>query len=289
MPDTAYTPLFWKKRLPILPSARPRIVLALSGGGVRGMAHIGLLKVLQEESIPICAITGCSAGAIVGGLYAATEDVAYTKNTFTALASITKNYKIVGIPKLLRGIQGNGFISLERGIKFLKQELGHNDFEKLQLPLGVGAVSLKSGRLTIFTSGELTESIAASAAIPGIFTPVSVDGSYYVDGNLICHMPAEAARMMGADIVVGVSIFAHHTGEDIHKNVVARSIAILDSALLARERAWADMVIEAGFTTEHSLLATNANLEEMYARGMQIAKERVAELHKLIMQWKPQG
>jgi len=210
---------------------RPRVGLVLSGGGARGMAHIGVLKVLEEMRVPIDCIAGVSAGAIVGGLYAAGLSTAELEKLVTSLSwneafmdtppvdemafrrkEDSQKYKLdidlgyrdgrFTVPRGL--IQGQNLNLL------LKQQLARvlevRDFDRLSIPFRVVASDITTGEEVVLGSGDLAEAIRASLSIPGVFAPVEIDGRLLVDGGVANNLPVNVVRQMGADVVIAVDI-----------------------------------------------------------------------------------
>jgi len=159
--------------------------LVLSGGGVRGMAHIGFIKALQEHDIQIDRVAGSSVGALVGALFAngnSTEDML----SFFKEAPLFKyNYFSITKP---------GLIDTERYYGLLKGFLLHDSFEELQLPLHVAATNLLDGSLKEFNRGELIKPLLASASLTPVFSPVMIDKKLYADGGILSNFPLELVR-----------------------------------------------------------------------------------------------
>jgi len=175
----------------------PAIGVALGGGFARGIAHIGVLKVLEEEGIPVRMIAGTSVGALMGAAYcsgltiAELEEIAH-KVRFTTFARWT--------------ISRYGFATTDRMVSFLKQTLKVHTFEELRIPLGVTATDFKTGGGTVFTSGPIIDPVRASCAYPGMFLPVEIGGSCLVDGMLSYPVPSRPLREMGAERVLAVHL-----------------------------------------------------------------------------------
>ncbi len=179
---------------------KPKIGLTLGSGGARGIAHIGVLKVLEKNNIPIDYIAGASSGAFVGAYYAL-------------------NRKIDGFEKICLGLTKKKVLSfidpinpkkaLIAGNK-LKQEirriLENKDFNDLKIPLTIIATNLENGQEVHLKKGNLADAVRASIGIPGIFYPARLDDKWLVDGGLINATPVDVAREMGADIVIAVDL-----------------------------------------------------------------------------------
>jgi len=180
------------------PEAEPiRIGLALGGGAVRGAAHIGVLNAFDKAGLAPAVITGCSAGALVGALYAAGLSAA----DITSLAG-TLHWKRLVRPS----IAGRALFETARLGTFLDKALDGRDFAALALPFAAVACELTTARRVVLREGPVASAVLASSAIPGVFPPVERDGLLLVDGGLVDMVPAGLARSLGADIVVAVDV-----------------------------------------------------------------------------------
>ncbi len=180
-----------------LPDDPIRIGLALGGGAVRGAAHIGVLDVLDRAGLAPAVITGTSAGALVGALYAAG----------TGPAEIGKLAHTLKWARLIRPARTRrALFETSRLAAFLDGALGGRTFDDLTLPFAAVACELTTGRPVVMRDGPLATAVLASAAIPGVFPPVERDGQLLVDGSLVDMVPAALARRLGADIVVAVDV-----------------------------------------------------------------------------------
>ena len=179
-------------------SERKKVGLALASGGGRGMAHIGVLQVLTEHGIPIDLISGCSAGALVAAIYAAGTDLYMLEKYLCTL--VPKD--IIDPTVVTRGglISGNKVSEI---VRTLTHDLSVNE---TKIPCFIGAADLESSEFHIFAHGKLYEAARASMAIPGVFTPVKIDGHWYSDGGTLQELPVEVLREHGADIVIGVDL-----------------------------------------------------------------------------------
>jgi NTE family protein len=222
----------------------PAIGVALGGGFARGIAHIGVLKVLEEENIPVRLVAGTSVGALIGACYCSglsldeMHDVAHNTR-FTSFARWT--------------LSRCGFASNDRMISFLTRTLKCKMFEELRLPLGVTATDFNTGEGVVFHSGSVIDPVRASCAYPGMFLPVEIRGRYLVDGMLSHPVPSRPAREMGADRVIAVHLKGTwaHGGPARHLfDVIGQSFAIAQDAMSSLWRGAADIVVEpdvAGF------------------------------------------
>ena len=215
----------------------PRIGLALGGGFARGVAHVGVLRVLERENIPLHCITGVSAGAIVAAAYAsgATTDEIGTIGSAMHFGDVAR----WSISKL-------GFAGSERMVAFLRKLLKKWRFEDMRIPLGVIATDLRAGKPVAFRGhGNVTPAIRASCSYPGLFRPFEIDGRTYVDGSVTLEVPAQLARTMGATHVIAVCIPNQDEAFEPQNmfQVVSRSFQILMSQNEEVWRKYSDVVL----------------------------------------------
>ncbi|WP_045741852.1 patatin-like phospholipase family protein [Actinoplanes rectilineatus] len=174
-----------------------RIGLALGGGAVRGAAHIGVLDVLDRAGLEPAVITGTSAGALVGALYASGRSP----------SEIAKLAQTLRWARLIRpGLTRKALFETSKLAVFLDDTLSSLTFEELERPFAAVACDLTTGREVVMREGPVASAVLASAAIPGVFPPVDREGHLLVDGGLVTMVPAALAREMGADIVVAVDV-----------------------------------------------------------------------------------
>lgn len=216
---------------------RPRVGIALGGGFARGIAHVGVLRVLVEEGIPIDCIAGTSVGALIGTAYAsgAPLDELVRQGTATRF----KDFGRWTFSRL-------GLASNERLENFLRRFSKASYFEELHLPLAIVATDLISGESVYFTEGPLAPALRASCAYPGMFLPVQHQGRLLVDGFLTSQVPAEALRPMGADIVIAVYLEPgplDHWPRNVVE-VIGRSFSILQGSTGQSWRKDSDVVLE---------------------------------------------
>jgi NTE family protein len=178
----------------------PSIGLALGGGFARGLAHIGVLKVLEEEKIPINSIAGTSVGALIGAVYA--SGVCPEEMGELAAQVRFRDFARWTVSRL-------GFASNDRMTGMLQRCLKVKTFEELRVPLAVIATDFVTGEAVVFRSGDLIAPVRASCAYPGMFLPVNLDGHTLVDGMLAYSVPTTPLREMGAERVLAVYLKAH--------------------------------------------------------------------------------
>ncbi len=212
-------------------SGPPRIGLALSGGGARGLAHIGVLKVLEELRVPVHCVTGTSMGSIVGGAYASgTPPAAIEKfvqetdwdqvfsdrppRSEVAIQRKIEDYKTLFAPEY--GVKGTG-LALPKGViagvsiegflrKLVDPVIGTTDFQKLPIPFRAVAADIETGEAVVLDHGSLSQAMRASMSVPGALAPVEIDGRLLVDGGIADNLPISLARKVCADVVIAVNI-----------------------------------------------------------------------------------
>lgn len=255
---------------------RPRVGLALSGGVARGNAHIGVLRVLEEQGIPIDYIAGTSAGALVAGGYAAGMSI-------PELIEIGRNlrWRDVGRVTISRlGIQSNA-----RMEEFVRSRLPSQRFEETRIPLAIVAADLHSGSAVIMTEGDIAFAIRASCALPGWYVPVTDShGRQLVDGGLVANIPTSAVRSLGADIVIAVDVNsegAKFLGPP-HSiiGVLLQSIMVVQRTAAIHQLHDADVVIRP--RTGNIRWDDMGRTDELIALGEQAARSTIERIKHLI-------
>ena len=257
----------------LLSPRRLTLGLALGGGFARGISHIGALKVLEEEKIPVDYVAGTSVGAIIGASYcggmtsAELEDMARTLR-FSDFARWT--------------LSRYGFCNSDRMVRLFERTLKKHRFEDLVIPLAITATEFRTGEAVVFAKGALVDPIRASCAYPGMFLPVEIDGHSYIDGMLAYAVPTTPLRRMGADRVIGIYLSSNWSEARAPRHVfevIGHCFAIAQSKLSESWAKDANLVIEpdvSGFTYDCFERA-----EELIAAGeaaMRAALPQVREM-----------
>ncbi len=218
----------------------PRVGLALGGGAARGFAEIGVLRVLEQEKIPVHLVAGTSVGSLVGALYADSGRVLDAE----LLALQVQEEDLFDYRAL--ALFSGGLVKGEKLEAFLLKNLRHATLETLPVPLYPVAVDLQQGKAVVFERGSIAQAVHASCAIPGVFVPVQFGGRTYVDGGVLDPVPADVARQKGADVVIGVAIPAGlPQGTPKNPVEVAFHAAMIQNAEMGRLKASeADVLIE---------------------------------------------
>jgi NTE family protein len=216
----------------------PAIGVALGGGFARGIAHVGVLKVLEEEGIPVRVIAGTSVGALIGAAYCSglsIEELRHVAEScrFTTFARWT--------------VSRYGFATNDRMVTFLNRILKVKTFEELRIPLGITATDFNTGDGVVFHSGSIIDPVRASCAYPGMFLPVNIRGRWLVDGMLSHPVPTRPLREMGAERVLAVHLKGRWTKNGAPRHlfdVIGQSFAIAQDMMSHVWRGAADIVVE---------------------------------------------
>lgn len=179
---------------------RIKVGLALGAGAARGLAHIGVLEVLEEHGVPIDYIAGCSMGSVIGCMSAngATGKMIHSQATEICGTNYSKLFDIT--------FPHTGLIRGQQIDKLIRKLTDDCEIEQLKTPFATVAACLEDGSIRIFDSGKATNAVRASISIPGVFEPVILDGKTYVDGGVLVRVPVDVVRSMGADIVIAVDV-----------------------------------------------------------------------------------
>lgn len=269
-----------------------RIGLALSGGGVRGLAHIGVLKALEEKEIPIHLLTGTSMGGLVGAAYATGFSPAELEAEALRLSNLRQLLPLLDRSKLRRGLfQGN------RLVEYLAQAFGERTFDQLRLPLGLVAVDINVGQKVILTEGSVLDAVRATIALPGLLSPVERGDKLLVDGGVLDNLPAGVARQMGANVVIAVDVSGDEQLVDLLypnrfipeglvnlTNLLWRTLAIMMRETNRRnlEESQPDLVIRPALPAGVTIATGFTRAAEIIAAGEQATEEALPALKKLL-------
>ena len=255
---------------------KPRIGLALGGGGAWGVAHVGVLSALQELNVPISYLSGSSSGSIVGALYAGGVEGGELES-FGRDYSWRDTARLTYFPKM-------GLATNDRLVSYLKEKIGVPDFENLRIPFYIPATHLSSGRLRFFHQGPVLPAVRASCAVPGVFSPVEIDGELYCDGGLLNKIPCKILKEAGADLVIAVELSS--SGQKPPANIFEVINRALDIALVGQVRLdlqSADLIIRPD-VDDISEFGFDQN-KVLIERGRQAAREQLKpwlQLHTAI-------
>jgi len=221
----------------IPPPEKPlKVALVLGAGASKGFAHIGVLKVLQSNNIPLHMIVGTSAGSFVGSLYAYGYDAYQLQRMSMAL----EKSDIIDFT-----IPDNGFIKGEKLESYVNTALRYTPMESLKIPFYAVATDIQKGEEAVFGSGNTGTAVRASCAIPGVFKPVRISNRTYVDGGVVSPVAVHAARQYGADVVIAVDISSgiEDTAPQSTIDTLLQSIDVMYSKISSIQLQKADVVI----------------------------------------------
>lgn len=264
--------------LPEPPRPRePVIAVALGGGGAKGFAHIGVLKVLESHGIKPRIVTGTSAGSFVGSMYAS------GKSPFD-LQDVALNLEESDIRDLT--LSSQGFIEGRRLQDFVNRQVGNRLIQQFPIRFAAVATEMDTGRKTPFITGNAGQAVRASCSIPNVFLPAQVGGKRYVDGGLVSPVPVSTARDMGADIVIAVDISARPRAGAVPGmlSILDQTLNIMALGALDKELAGADVVI--------SPAVLGTGIAELEARhraileGERAAQARLPQIQQAIARFK---
>ncbi len=282
---------------------RPKVGLALAGGGTRGCAHIGVIRVLEKEGIPIDAISGTSIGAIVGGLYASgtslktIEDLVCSKRLMRAYQTVPIPVRLGLVPVFFvpHMFGWHPYDGLYRGnlfAKFISKSAppGHSDISTFKIPFSAVAANLLDGKAYSITSGDLGRAVQASSAIPLLRRPVEIGDKLFVDGGVVQNLPCDKVRELGADFVIAVDIdddLKLLEKKDFRKigSVSRRAVNMQLSSIDSFQQDKADFLIHPDVTGIDLLDGNPKDARRAIKSGEEIAKQLVPELKRKLLEY----
>jgi NTE family protein len=255
------------------PSNRPRLGVALGGGFARGIAHLGVLSVLEKEHIPVDYLAGTSAGAMLAIAYASGHPI----HEIVKQARATR-FKDFGNWRL----SWMGLASNQKLEHYPRKYLGVSTFEELRIPLSIAATDLGKGEPVFFSSGPLGPALRASCAYPGMFVPVEIEDRVLVDGFLAAPVPVDAVRKMGADVVIAIFLeAANNRKPESIVDVISLSFAILQRHADLEWRRSADIIIEPN--VKDFLWDDFEKTSELIAAGESAARAALPQLRAALL------
>lgn len=256
--------------------SRPKVGLALGSGGARGFAHLGVIKVLVEEGIPIDLIAGSSMGAMVACFYGAGIEMEQLYKLSTSFKR--KYYLDFTVPKM-------GFIAGKRVKELIRIFTKGKNIDELNIPVGVVATDLMTGEKIVFKEGPIADAVRASIAIPGIFVPEKWNGRILVDGGVIDRIPVSVVKEMGADIVIAIDVSQVKRNEEISSiyDVIMQSIDIMQKELVSNREFASDIMIRPKVDMYSSRAFTN--IKEIIEIGENEARKEIDNIKRVIECW----
>ena len=261
-------------------SKRPKIGLALGSGGSRGLAHIGVIKALEENNIPIDFIAGSSIGAMVGGFYVAGLSIKEIEKI--ALSTNWRRvFSVLFDPHLKQGLIGG-----EKLKTFIEDYINGKKFEDCKISFVAVATDLKTGEVVVLNKGEMAQAIRTSVSIPLVFKPAEINGRMLADGGLSAPVPVEIVQGMGADIIIAINLDKHYHDEEWKPgwyDIANGSLNILRHHLALLNVASADMVINID-VGKNNYWYQFINGQDKILTGEKATKEILPRLQEIINQ-----
>ncbi len=249
-----------------------KIGLTLSGGGIRGISHLGVIKALEENNIAICHISGTSSGAIAGIFYAA----GYAPEKILEIIRKSKLKKLL-FPALSR----YGFLKIDQLKPVFEQHLPVKMFEELKLPVTVSATRLKDAKTVFFSTGSIGDALLASSCIPILFKPVAIDGVTYVDGGIVNNLPVEP--VLYCDRIIGSlcnPIDTDFKPKGI-KNMIERTLLISVNTNTYSRREKCHFILEPDNLKSMNVFSFSKT-EEIFKIGYEYTLSKMEEIKRMI-------
>jgi len=268
-------------QVPQGPPPKPRIALVLGGGAARGFAHVGVIRVLEQEKIPIDMVVGTSVGSLIGAIYA--SDLSSFELEWTAFQLEKDDLFDFGV---VNAVVGMGFAKGDKLEAWVKSHIKTANIENLKLPFTAVAADLNWGYKVALDKGSVARAIRASAAIPGVFQPVKHQGKILVDGGVVDNIPISVARAKGADIVIAVDISGNLGNTNITNllDVSLQATNIMFALNVEQARKDADVLITPAGIGDIGMLDFSQKKRCMQA-GIETTKQAMPAIRRAIEAW----
>lgn len=247
------------------------IAYVLGGGGARGLAHVGVIEELEKNNIFPDLIVGCSAGSIVGAMYAETKNINYVKQHILHVNNNeVLDYSLQNLPLSLTNDN-----SLQN---FLRTHLKSRDFKQLKIPFISTATNFEFGKYTAMGNGDLINAVTASATFPGMFSPIKIDTQYYVDCGVIDNVPVQIAKEYNPKLIIAVDVsesLSKQPPENI-VDIIKRSIQIAEVNRNSNDTKYADIIIKPEL--ENIGVFSDDDHQKIYNAGRVAAKKAIPDI-----------
>lgn len=260
------------------PKREPKIALVLGGGAAKGFAHVGVIRVLEQEKIPISMIVGTSVGSLIGGMYAANPDSFQLEwLAFKIDRNDILDFSIV--------YSKFGPVQGARLESFLEQNVKVKKIEETKIPFSPVATDLNTGETVTLDRGSLAKAIHASSAIPGVFVPVQFDNRTLVDGGVTDNVACDIARAKGADIIIAVNLSKDVKNYQIDSlvDVMAQSISIMMHRSTREKMGSGDVIIEPD--TKGVSMFDFSQKKQLMEEGMKSARQAIPRIKELMARY----
>lgn len=266
--------------VPVAEAPKPKIALVLGGGAARGFAHIGVIRALEQEKIPIDMIVGTSVGSLIGAIYASDQNSFELE--WSAFALEKDHLLDFG---MLTVFTSMGPVRGEKLEEFVRTKVPVANIENLKLPFAAVATDLNRGTRVILDRGSVARAVRASSAIPGVFNPVEHQGRLLVDGGVIETIPISAAREKGADIVIAVDISENVNNFNVTNvvDVAIQSVNIMAARNVEFTKKNADVLISPAVGDVAMLDFTQK--KRCVQAGIDAARKAMPEIKSKIENW----
>ena len=282
-PPTAVpqAPAIQVPQVPQGPPPKPRIALVLGGGAARGFAHVGVIRALEQEKVPIDMVVGTSVGSLIGAIYA--SDLSSFELEWTAFQLEKEDLFDFGV---MNAVTGMGFAKGDKLEEWVKGHIKTANIEDMKLPFAAVATDLNWGYKVVLDRGSVARAIRASAAIPGVFQPVQHQGKILVDGGVVDNIPISVAKARGADIVIAVDISGNLGNPNITNllGVSLQATNIMFALNVEQSKKAADVLITPAGIGDVGMLDFSQKKRCMQA-GIDATKQAMPTILKVIDAW----
>ncbi|MCD6471117.1 patatin-like phospholipase family protein [bacterium] len=260
---------------------KPKLTYVLGSGGARGLAHIGVLNILEKNKLRPDLIIGTSIGALIGGLYAAGASLEEIEEAASKINRWQKFYLFSSLPRT------NGLLKGEKIEKLIKKFINNKKFTDLKIPFYAVAVDLISGKEVILKNGLVFRAIRASIAVPGLFTPIVINKKILVDGGLVDPLPVDIACKLASSFIIASTVYSPLKEEKFKKNfgaiaVLRRSIKIMEDMIYRQSiKKIKNLVLIESKVKNYSFWDYD-KAKELIFLGEQAAKEKLPLIKKYI-------
>lgn len=259
---------------------RPKIALVLGGGAARGFAHVGVIRALEQERVPVDLVVGTSVGSLIGAIYA------YDLNSFELeWTAFTLEKEHLFDYALMSALTGMGAVKGDKLENFIRTKIPVENIENLKLPYAAVATDLNRGTRVVLDSGSIAKAVRASSAIPGVFQPLQYQGRLLVDGGVVDNIPISVAREKGADIVIAVDIGENVTNFNLSNlfDVILQSVNIMFNDNVAFRKKDADVLITPAVGNVGMLDFTQK--KRLMQAGMEATQKAMPEIREKVEAW----
>ena len=265
------------------PPPKPaKVALVLGAGAAKGFAHIGVIKILEANHVPIHLIVGTSAGSFIGSLYA---------HGFNAFQLQEMSFHLEKADVIDLTVPDNGFVKGEKLAAYINSTLQNTPLEKLRIPFYAVATDLQSGEEIAFAQGDTGTAVRASCSIPGVFKPVRIGERFYVDGGIASPVAVDCARKMGADVVIAVDISSNIENAPPQSTIdtIIQAVTFMYARMSQNQLARADFVIKprvghigsTDFTKRHEAVLEGEKAALETLPGIKTALDRLRQEGRL--------